>query len=91
VAQRLAEQRELANPHARNPSGGTTDNAEEFEKLLTWVTFIDPISGSRSTLVAAELSWRRYYGIELETSYLELTRRRLAGVERAKSRSAAGR
>jgi site-specific DNA-methyltransferase (adenine-specific) len=47
---------------------------------------LDPFAGSGSSLVAAALCGRNYIGIELEAKYVEHARRRLAGVERAKSR-----
>jgi site-specific DNA-methyltransferase (adenine-specific) len=53
---------------------------EAFTKVGDRV--LDPFAGSGSSLVAAALSRRRYLGIELERSFCELARRRLAGVHR---------
>lgn len=50
---------------------------------------LDPFAGSGSTLVSAALTGRNYLGIELEAKYVELARRRLAGVARARARHAA--
>lgn len=50
---------------------------------------LDPFSGSGSTLVAAALAGRNYLGMDLEVKYVEHSRRRLAGVERARARYAA--
>jgi DNA modification methylase len=49
-------------------------------------TVLDSFAGSCSTLVAAALTNRQYVGIELESKYVDLGRRRLAGVERARAR-----
>ena len=50
---------------------------------------IDPFAGSGSTAVAAVLTGRRYCGIELEASYCDLARNRLAGAQRYKTGSQA--
>lgn len=50
---------------------------------------LDPFAGAGSTLVAAALSGRHYVGVELEAKYVEYARRRLAGVDRARSHQAA--
>jgi DNA modification methylase len=47
---------------------------------------LDPFSGSGSTSVAAALCRRRYLGIELESGYCSVARRRLAGAERYRAR-----
>lgn len=49
---------------------------------------LDPFAGSGSTLVAAALLDRRYFGIEWEGKYVEHARLRLAGVERVRRRCA---
>ncbi len=43
-------------------------------------TVLDPFNGSGTTGVAALRHGRRYIGVELEASYLELTRKRLSEV-----------
>lgn len=43
---------------------------------------LDPFAGSGSTAVAAAFAGREYLGIELESEYCALARRRLAGVAR---------
>ncbi|CTQ58137.1 DNA methyltransferase [Roseibium album] len=47
---------------------------------------LDPFSGSGSTAVAAALAGRDYLGIELEERYSRIAERRLAGVDRYKTR-----
>lgn len=49
---------------------------------------LDPFSGSGSTLVSAALTGRDYLGIDVEPKYVELARRRLAGLERTRTRKA---
>lgn len=41
---------------------------------------VDPFNGSGTTAVAALRNGRRYCGIDLDTEYLELTKRRIAGL-----------
>ena len=49
---------------------------------------LDPFSGSGTTAVAAALNDRHYIGIELESRYCDLARRRLAGVQHWQSQAA---
>lgn len=44
-----------------------------------WI--LDPFSGSGTTGIAANLAYRRYLGIERETEYLEMSRRRREEIE----------
>ncbi len=50
---------------------------------------LDPFSGSGSTSVAAALNSRHYLGIELDESYCQHARNRIAGVMRYRQRKAA--
>jgi len=50
---------------------------------------LDPFCGAGSVPVASALTDRQYIGIELEQKYCNITRQRLAGVERWKNQQAA--
>ncbi len=50
---------------------------------------LDPFSGSGSTSVGAALAGRDYLGVELEQRYVDLAKRRLAGVARYRDAKAA--
>src|SRR5688500_6569893 len=72
-------------------SGNTDHPTQKAVRILTPLieTFtqreqlvLDPFAGSGSTLVAAQITGRRYLGIELEQEYCALVRERLAYLER---------
>lgn len=82
-------------------SGNTDHPTQKAVRILTPLieTFsqpgqlvLDPFAGSGSTLVAAQITGRRYLGIELEGKYCAMMRERLAFVERnpAQPRSPVG-
>jgi DNA modification methylase len=70
-----------------NRSHPTEKSVDTLKPLVALFTapgdlVLDPFAGSGSSLVSAALLRRRYIGVELERSYCQLARRRLAGVAR---------
>jgi len=78
-------------------SGNRTHPTEKAVEILTPLiraysrpgsVVLDPFSGSGSTSVAAALTGRRFIGIELDESYCEIARNRVAGALRHRSKAA---
>jgi len=59
---------------------------KEIIKIVTnpWDIVLDPFMGSGSTIIAAELLWRKWIWIELDTAYYEVAVNRLANKDKFK-------